>query len=120
MLVLKKTIQKKIERIVKRYPVESGQCSRCAKQIYNLLTSEGFSAQIGRMETDFRFLVTRDGIRLSHRVGNSLAYHEFVRVGDHVVNGMTGAMGMEWNDYQKLFYEGVFEDGTIRVEYWTP
>lgn len=95
MLTFKPTIQKQIERIVKRYPVESGQCSRCAKQIYNLLTSEGFSAQIGRMETDFRFLVTHDGVRLSHRVGNSLAYHEFVRVGDHVVNGMTVPLGVD-------------------------
>jgi hypothetical protein len=52
--------------------------------------------------------------------GNSLAYHEFVRVGDCIVNGMTGAMGMEWNDYKNLFYEGVFDDGTIRVSYSTP
>lgn len=120
MLTFTPAIRKSLERIVRRYPVESGQCSRCARQIYDLLTAEGFTAQIGRMETDFRFLVTCDGVRLSHRVGNSLAYHEFVRVGHHVVNGMTGSMGMEWNDYQKLFYEGVFDDGTIRVAYSTP
>ena len=113
------TIRKGIERIVKRYPVRSGQCSRCAREIYDLCTAEGFSTQIGRMETDLRFLITRNGVLLSRTIANDFAYHEFVRIGNRVYDAMTGPMGMEWEEYQKLFYEGVFDDGTIRVLYST-
>jgi hypothetical protein len=72
------------------------------------------------METYSPFLLTRNGVHLSRRIGNDLAYHEFVRVKDHVYDAMTGPMGMEWNDYQELFYEGVFDDGEIQISYSTP
>jgi hypothetical protein len=35
--------------------------------------------------------------------GATLAYHEFVRVGDRVFDTMTGPQGMLWNDYLKLW-----------------
>lgn len=113
------TIQKGLEKIIKRYPLKSGQCRQCAQKMLALFAKEGFHAQIGHMETFLPVLTLADGTYLSHRPrgSSSLAYHEFVRLGDYVYDSITGAQGMHWDDYQKLFYEGVFDDGTIRLTY---
>lgn len=113
------TIRKGIELIIRRYPLKSGKCSECARKIVDLFIKEGFSAKVGRMETFLPVLTLADGTYLSHRPrrSKSLAYHEFVRAGDYVYDAITGSPGMRWDDYQKLFYEGVFDDGIIRVTY---
>jgi hypothetical protein len=111
---------KALQRIIEKYPPESGLCSPCAREIFALLDKEGVEARIGYMETDAPFLTTRDGVQLSLRVADSLAYHEFVRVGDTIYDALAGPKGMLWHDYQTLFYEGVFDDGTIRVTYVEP
>jgi hypothetical protein len=112
------TIRAGLDNIIGNYPISSGQCSQCAREIYDLFNAEGFTAQIGRMETDLPFLSLADGKTVLSNV--SSPYHEFVRVGDTVYDSLTGPNGMHWNDYQNLFYDGVFSDGTIRVSYSTP
>jgi hypothetical protein len=82
-----------------------------------LFVSEGLPTRIGRMETDLPFLSTRDGVRLSRRLGGDVAYHEFVVVGDRVYDALAGSGGMDWHDYQALFYKDVFTDGTLRLTY---
>jgi len=116
--ILNDSIIQKLKDIIEKYPATSGECTQCAIEIYNTLTDAEYSAQIGRIETLELFLTTQS-ILLSCRVGNSLAYHEFVRVSDSIFDALTGPEGMPWHDYQNLFYEGVFEDGTLWVIYVT-
>ena len=101
-----------ISQVISRNPATSGRCSECAGQIYELLTKEGLQAQIGRLNANTPFLVTKNGTRLSD--GNR-PFHDFVRVGDQVFDALTGPNGMHWDDYKKLFYDGMFDDGTITV-----
>jgi hypothetical protein len=111
---------KEIGVILNQYPPTSGQCVRCANEVFTLFDNAGIDAEIGHMETDAPFLTTRNNIQLSVRRSNDLAYHEFVRVGDTIYDSLTGPEGMSWADYQNLFYEGVFTDGTIRVTFYKP
>ncbi|MEM7535814.1 MAG: hypothetical protein AAF639_26785 [Chloroflexota bacterium] len=116
--------QNHIQKIIDQYPIDTGQCRQCARGIYDLLTAEGFDAQIGYMETDTRFLSLADGRQLSRRPrrSNSLAYHVFVQVDNIVYDAVTGASGMAIEAYKALFYEDVFKDKTIRLtyyEYWS-
>jgi len=116
---LSNAVTRKLGNIMKRYPATSGQCARCATEIYDTLTDAGFSAQIGHMQGTGRFqVITKNGVVLSDNTANP--HHQFVRVGDHIFDSMTGPNGMHWDDYQKLFYDGVFDDGTFIVDYLTP
>lgn len=108
-----------IEAILQQFPIEAGQCSACAYEIASLFQNAGETVQIGHIETDLPFLSTRTGVRLSRRIGSDLAYHEFVRVGEQIYDALTGPLGITWEAYQALFYEGVFVDGTVRVTYRT-
>lgn len=111
-----------VDEILSRYPLASGQCSQCAREVYALFTEQGLVAQIGHIETDLPFLTLADGTYVAHRPrgSDSLAFHEFVKVGDFVYDAITGPNGMFWDEYQSLFYEGVFTDGTIRLTYHQP
>lgn len=41
-----------VDEILGRYPLASGQCSPCAREVYALFIKEGHPAQIGHIETD--------------------------------------------------------------------
>lgn len=87
-------LQQKIQRILRKFPPDSGKCSQCAAQVHHLLLEAGIKVDIVRIETDFPFLATRKGIQLARRIGNNLAYHEFVQAGDQIFDALTGPTGM--------------------------
>jgi hypothetical protein len=117
---------KRISSILSRYPLTSpiagkgGKCDICARKIYDLLIQNGYTAQIGRMNTNLPRITTVDNRLVSIAQGNSPAYHEFVRVGDVIFDAITGSPGMTWDQYTKLFYDDVFTDGTITITYSAP
>lgn len=104
-----------IELILKRYPIESGYCRQCAREVYDLFTALGFTAKIGHIETDMPFLALADGKTALSNVYPP--YHEFVQVGNTVYDAITGYKGLHIDEYKTLFYEGVFDDGTLRLTY---
>ena len=108
-------LQQKLRQIFKKFPADSGRCSQCAVQVFNLLTEAGIKASIVRIQTRLPFLSTRKGLQLARRIGNDRAYHEFVQTEDRIFDALTDAEGMEWKEYRNLFYENAFDDGTIQI-----
>ena len=116
---ISKATKKKMAQIFKIYPIGSGKCDVCARRVYRILAEAGHKAQIGRMDTSYPSIVTINNISISIRLGSSPAYHEFVRVGNTIFDAITGENGMIWSEYAKLFYDDVFDDGTIRITYFS-
>lgn len=117
---------RKLRRISKRYPIESGKCEKCSYEIHRLLQKHGYNAQIVRLELTVEsrmpWLVTKDGRTVSHGpVGD--VFHEIVVVnakwaGDHgeylvggrIFNALTGPLGMSVAEYYALYYDDLFFD----------
>jgi RHS repeat-associated protein len=112
------SIQRKIEAILGKFPIDSGKCSVCARQLARLFEKEGFVAQIGRIEaTETKFLVTDTGIQVSN---SNPPFHEFVRVGNTVWDALTGPAGMQWSDYVAKFWKNPSTYNVIKVTFSTP
>jgi hypothetical protein len=114
-----KVIQQ-VESVLNRYPINSGKCDICSKNVYKIFKDAGYNAEIGRIDTNLPFITTKNNISVSRRLGSSSDYHEFVRVGDRVFDALTGSKGMTMGEYQSLFYDDVFIDGTFRVSFSSP
>lgn len=106
-----------LKNIISKYPL-GNYCERCAQEVYDLFKKSGVDAHIGHMETDLPFITLKDGTRVNNNPTNT--FHEFVLANGRVYDAITGADGMPLDDYKKLFYDGVFDDGTLRLSYSSP
>ena len=94
---------KEVTQILKKYPLDSGDCSKAADRVYNTFTKAGYQAERVKWsytaETEPLGMQLANGKIISTTRGATHAYHEFVRVGDRVFDAITGPEGMLWKDY---------------------
>lgn len=101
----KKTVDaaKEVAQTLKKYSLDSGDCSKAADKVYNSLTKAGYQAERVKWSytatTEPNRMILADGRVVSSTRGVTYAYHEFVRVGDRVFDAITGPEGMLWKDY---------------------
>jgi RHS repeat-associated protein len=101
----KKTVDaaKDVAQTLKKYSLDSGDCSKAADKVYTTLTKSGYQAERVKWSytatTEPNRMILADGRVVSSTRGVTYAYHEFVRVGDRVFDAITGPEGMLWKDY---------------------
>jgi len=101
----KKTVDaaKDVAQTLKKYSLDSGDCSKAADKVYTTLTKAGYQAERVKWSytatTEPNRMILADGRVVSSTRGVTYAYHEFVRVGDRVFDAITGPEGMLWKDY---------------------
>ena len=100
-------VVRSLQRLFNRYPLDSGNCDKCAAKTYDLFKSAGYNAEVVRFEYGPNVVARRmfaaDGTIIATTRGDTRAFHEFVKVGDRVFDAMTGPKGALWDDYLKLW-----------------
>jgi hypothetical protein len=86
--------------IFRRYPPGSKECVACAREVWQLLRSEGIEAQVVRVTHALlgQYFYTQDGVCFAET-----GFHLTVRVGDQLVDALTGPGGKSQDDYYTLW-----------------
>ena len=92
----------RLAAIFQRYPPESKECVACAREVQQLLQSEGIVAEVVRVTHALlgQYFHTREGVCFAET-----GFHVAVRVNDLLIDALTGPAGKPQHEYYTLWQD---------------
>ena len=90
----------RLAAILQRYPPASKECVACAREVRQLLQSEGIAAEIVRVTHALlgRYFYTQNGVCFAET-----GFHAAVQVNDLLIDALTGPIGKSQQEYYTLW-----------------